>query len=410
MKKKLYRNTEDLATEVTSIALEEDYLMYTTISQLEFVDLSSGKMVYSRKLERGSKIVTLIKDKSQVVLQLPRGNLEIISPRILSLKIIKRHLLHQKYCLAFDLMRKERIDLNLLIDLDPSKFVQELEIFVQEIESIQWLNLFLSDLKNEDVTSSSYQFCFNQEAPLFDGYEVSSKISFVCEKMANIFEKLDKLKYLLPVVTCHVKNGQVDSALSLIWDLKRAGTPDEQKKAEEAFRHLLYLIDINVLYNVALGMYDYPMVLFVAQKSQKDPKEYIPFLNELNQLDQHYAKYKIDVHLKRFQKAIEHISNLSGDQEKFQECLQLIQKHELFEQGMNSFNGKDEKCHMKICVLYGDHLRIKGKFMDASLMYERGGDFQQALSCARNSLDWQKCIILQGKLGATFEEIGEYIK
>ena len=66
MKKKLYRNREDFATEVTSIVLEEDYLMYTTISQLDFVDLSSGKMVYTRKLERGSKIVSLIKDKSQV--------------------------------------------------------------------------------------------------------------------------------------------------------------------------------------------------------------------------------------------------------------------------------------------------------------------------------------------------------
>lgn len=307
-------------------------------------------------------------------------------------------------------MRKERIDLNLLVDLNPLKFVQELDIFVHEIANIQWLNLFLSDLKNEDVTSTSYQFCYNEESAVPEGYEVASKINFLCEKMANIFEKLDKLKYLLPIVTCHVKNGKVESALTLIWDLKRVGTSDEQKKAEEAFRHLLYLIDINILYNVALGMYDYPMVIFVAQKSQKDPKEYIPFLNELNQLDQHYAKYKIDVHLKRFEKAVEHISNLSENQDKFLECIQLIQKHELFEQGMKSFDGKCEKCHMKICVLYGDHLRMKGKFLDASLMYERGGDFQQALSCARTSLDWQKCIALQGKLGATFEEIGEYIK
>lgn len=71
-KKKLYRNQEELATEVTSLILEEDYLMYTTISQLDFLDLSSGKMVYTRKLERGSKIVTLIKNKSQVKKEVPK--------------------------------------------------------------------------------------------------------------------------------------------------------------------------------------------------------------------------------------------------------------------------------------------------------------------------------------------------
>ena len=38
---------------------------------------------------------------------------------------------------------------------------------------------------------------------------------------------------------------------------------------DEAMRYLLYLVDVNDLYNVALGTYDFDLVLMVAEKSQK---------------------------------------------------------------------------------------------------------------------------------------------
>ena len=78
--------------------------------------------------------------------------------------------------------------------------------------------------------------------------------------------------------------------------------------AEEALKYTMFLVDVNELYDVALGMYDLPLVVMVAEKSQKDPKEYLPFLNELNKLPLDYRHYKIDVHLKRYRKALQHIS------------------------------------------------------------------------------------------------------
>lgn len=48
-------------------------------------------------------------------------------------------------------------------------------------------------------------------------------------------------------------------------------------------------------------------VLFVAQKSQKDPKEYLQFLNELKKYPENYRKFKIDSHLKKFQLALVHL-------------------------------------------------------------------------------------------------------
>lgn len=411
LKKKLYLNSKELATEVTSLTIttDNDYLIFTTIAELKFVEIegrSPLQIVETRRIERGSKIVSLIKDKSQIIFELPRGNLETISPRILSFKIVRRLLKLQKYQYAFDLLRKERINLNLLIDLNPQKFLKELELFIAQIDNIQWLNLFLTELRNEDVTQTMYKFCGKPdfEEEIFDGtFLTATKIEQLCHKMLEIFQKTDARKYLLPSITCHVKTQQIELALQMIWELKQTGTGD--READDAVKYLLYLIDINVLYDIALGMYDYQLVLFVAQKSQKDPKEYVPFLNELNKLDLSYSKYKIDCHLKRFAKAVGHIAGLChSDDEKFEECVELVKKHNLYDSALASFSGH-QKCYKRICVLYGDYLRVKGKLLDASLMYERGGEYQQALAGARNILDWQRCLVLAKKCGSSEEEM-----
>ena len=39
--------------------------------------------------------------------------------------------------------------------------------------------------------------------------------------------------------------------------------------AEDALKYSLFLVDVNQLYDVALGMYDFSLVLMVAEKSQK---------------------------------------------------------------------------------------------------------------------------------------------
>jgi elongator complex protein 1 len=51
-------------------------------------------------------------------------------------------------------MRKHRIDLNLLHDHNPQQFSHCIEEFVKQINSIDNLNLFISSLKNENVTET----------------------------------------------------------------------------------------------------------------------------------------------------------------------------------------------------------------------------------------------------------------
>lgn len=43
---------------------------------------------------------------------------------------------------------------------------------------------------------------------------------------------------------------------------------------DDALKHSLLLVDVNQLYNVALGMYDFDLVLLIAEKSQKVKSTY----------------------------------------------------------------------------------------------------------------------------------------
>lgn len=407
----LYVNGEKVATDVTSFLLTEQFILFTTLDQLKFIRLDGKEVINERRIERGGRLVTSVSHDSRTILQMPRGNLETIQPRVLSLVIIGELLDAHSYKKAFDLLRKQRINLNLLVDHDPVDFLAHVNEFIADIDNIQWLNLFLSDLLNEDVTASmyasNYQHLKDRTLSTETAFSQSTKVNLVCEKFCESFERDPTTKYLLPMITAHVKRKHIEKALNILWYVRQAElNPTEGKRtsvsAQEALKYLLYLVNVNDLYDVALGMYDFDLVLFVAQKSQKDPKEYLPFLNELKQFEENYRKYRIDNHLKRYEKALEHIVKCGA--EKLEECLELVEKHNLYTQALRLFKPSHE-CYNDIVIQYADHLRSKQVFHEATLMYERGGDYKQALLSAKHTLNWKKCLRLAVKLEYSKEDI-----
>lgn len=406
----LYIDGDKVASDVTSFLVTEQFILFTTLDQLKFIRLDGKEVINERRIERGGRLVTSVPHDSRTVLQMPRGNLETIQPRVLSLVIIGELLDAHFYRKAFDLLRKQRINLNLLVDHNPVDFLAHIPEFIADIDNIQWLNLFLSDLQNEDVTTtmyaSNYQHLKDRSSSRETVFTNSNKIDVVCERFCEVFSYDSTMKHLLPMITAHVKQKNLENALTILWRVRQSELmpyegPKATVSAQEALKYLLYLVNVNDLYDVALGMYDFDLVLFVAQKSQKDPKEYLPFLNELKQLEENYRKYRIDNHLKRHQKALEHIVKCGV--EKLEECLDLIEKHNLYTQALRLFKSSDE-CYNDIVIQYADHLRAKGAFYEATLMYERGGDCKQALLSAKHTLDWRKCQRLATRCRLSMED------
>lgn len=118
------------------------------------------EQISSRKLERGSKIVTVVHDN--ILLQMPRGNLETIQPRALTLHSAASLISKCEYKKLFSLFRKHRINMNLIVDHQPQTFLLNVSRFVQQINDPADLSLFLSELADVDVTRDIYKDYYNQ--------------------------------------------------------------------------------------------------------------------------------------------------------------------------------------------------------------------------------------------------------
>jgi len=64
-----------------------------------------------RRVEMGSKIVTVLPEDFTLILQMPRGNLETIYPQTLILAEVRRNLDQLEFGTAFCCMRKHWLNL-----------------------------------------------------------------------------------------------------------------------------------------------------------------------------------------------------------------------------------------------------------------------------------------------------------
>jgi len=107
-------------------------------------DLSDER---TRQIERGSKLVTVMPSVPAVVLQAPRGNLETVSPRALVLASVRQSIEKKNFRSAFLTCRTHRIDMNILHTHDPDLFMASIPLFIQQLQEVEYIDLFLSSLK-----------------------------------------------------------------------------------------------------------------------------------------------------------------------------------------------------------------------------------------------------------------------
>lgn len=138
-----------------------------------------------------------------------------------------------------------------------------------------------------------------------------SKINNICDVLKVEIEKKnndqdEKNKYLLTLLTIYVKKQpqEIKQALDLIREMQKEEKKSKEAQlkvkmipphlnpitlkkyedtgtvigAREALAYISWLVNANKLYDVALTTYDFELVTLVASQTQKDPKEYVPYL------------------------------------------------------------------------------------------------------------------------------------
>ena len=226
-----------------------------------------------RSVERGSRIVAILPGTPQAVLQMPRGNLEGIYPRALVLRYAMNEIGRRQYGEVFTMMRKHKVNLNLIVDLNPKKFLEEdILLFLQQVTTIDHLNLFISCLQNWDSTSTQYRIppWFNLESEvdveskkLFD---FSTKINQVCTRLRSVMIETAKNgqlserravtegHFLLPILSTFAKQTppQLEDALLLIKENAERSANTSKKPplfsdaAQSSIQYLAFLADYEV--------------------------------------------------------------------------------------------------------------------------------------------------------------------
>ncbi|PVF95559.1 IkappaB kinase complex, IKAP component [Serendipita vermifera] len=321
-----------------------------------------------RRVERGSRIVTAVPSQMNVVLQMPRGNLETISPRPMALEVICLDIDSLEYAKAFSACRKHRIDFDIIVERSPDRFIENLGLFLQQITDVDDLNLFLTSLGR---------------------LKTKEWLNPICQGIRQTLEEKDPVHYVNCVLTSYVVESppKQEEALAHLHKLKATNS----QIVEDAVQYIIFLVDADVLFDIALGMYDFALVLLIAQHSRRDPREYLPFLRELKALKPFYQRFRIDDHLKKYSRALGNLHEAGP--EHFEEALRYIERHQLYSEAVALW--RDETQEYKVIMdRYGDWLMDRREFREASLAFELADKPSKTMLAYEKDLAWKPLFTL----------------
>ena len=444
-KSRLYLNDIMLSESASSffLSLNHEFLCYVTTGsrcQTRFLPL---KEVHSfdplmgleqnyllegyepRNVEQGSRVVAILPQRPQMILQMPRGNLESIYPLALVLRYLMSRIAAGVYGEAFRMMRKHKVDLNLIVDLNPKEFLDGgISSLVKQVDVIDYLNLFISTLQNYDVTQSRFPIptWFRDRIKKSEGpqtFDFSTKVNQICRKARSVMLDFERNEdkpnryYLLPILSTFAKEDppRLDEALCLIKEdavkensVKISKNPLFSENAQSSIKYLAFLAEYELLFETALGMYDFEIARAVARNSQMDPKIYLPLLKRFNTLPAFFSRYEVDMRLKRFELALKNLYESNAQNEdldefpqyqipngnSFEECMKLIDEHKLHKLGLELFRADTEKSK-KVLSALGNSLMEQRRPATALTVYlsTEPPDIEGAMRAARSAHDWR---------------------
>lgn len=107
------------------------------------------------------------------------------------------------------------------------QFLDNIQSFIEQIDNVNLLNLFITELSNENVTTGLYKSMYQYTIEENNNKKQESKtneidkINLICEQMILMLEKLNPIRYFLAILSCHAKKNDLDEALKKIMKHKR---------------------------------------------------------------------------------------------------------------------------------------------------------------------------------------------
>lgn len=393
-----------LCEECTSFVLHEGFVLFTTRSHVLYcMQLDSrAKRAYkgsetsipslvdvfdsisgtgaipegqgaTRPIDRGSILIAGVPQDVSIVLQAPRGNLECVAPRPLVFEAVDRDAKEGLYEQAFKLCRRQRVDMNHIVEADRERFLREIDRFVDDVGKEGDLCVFLTFVKGDEAG-----------------------VNAICDAVVQAIGRREDADSLVNgVITGLIRRSprDVDGALRVVRDLRGRNEEAGAKAVDYMF---VVTKDENAVYEHALGLYDVNFAGFVAEKSGLDPGEFRGVLQRLARLGEMEMKYEIDMMLGRFEDAVRHLFECG--RERWDECVRLCHEHKTYETGLDVFT--DSEIVKELKVGYAKYLRSKERWIEAAEMFVQVEEFHEASTCYSAGGMWEYavwCVKRSGK-------------
>ena len=130
---------------------------------------------------------------------------------------------NMEYGKAFRMLRQHKIDINLLYDVNPDKFMHNISKFTKEVSQVDYLNLFINSLNEEargkelefmrpqnpeDLIRLEHQEFIKKDINDEQASEIPThhKVNKICDALKQELWGMNaENKYLLPILTTYIK-------------------------------------------------------------------------------------------------------------------------------------------------------------------------------------------------------------
>ena len=380
-----------------------------------------------------------------------------------------------KLSAAFLLLRKHKLSLGLLTDLEPDKFLLSVtsgELF-RQLKPKQ-LDLLVLDLSEGCSPELKYVLTAEQieeRAQIFENrFGKKGKVEGLCMlvlrslqeqfgfgKVKNemvVFSKLVPTRYQeglsrIKLLKTAVERDENDSQPNKVsntkaqirhniskWKMPKTAAPHLKKTIysvsgqhqaipskdniiiqtkknplsrapsyKDALKYFCWLVDARQLYNSALASFDLDLAILVAQFTNMDPKEFLPYIESIRKMgDCVDSRVKICVDLKLFRKALlqiqKFLSESTSNQSKTHQDLiqkwksavvELIKEENLYAFGLELFwSSSDISLNIKRAL--AKKLALDQNVKSAAEMWAQIGDFGEAFEAYVVVKDWKKAL------------------
>lgn len=435
-----YSNSGDRMITHVVIATKQDLLFIVDVGDIVHGELEKiyenfhpvvakhrkgeNESIFINIWEKGAQIVGVLHgDESAVILQTSRGNLEIVYPRKLVLVSIINALANRRFKDALQMLRRHRIDFNIIVDhCGWQAFIGSAADFVLQVGNLNYVTEFVCAIKSEDVMETLYKSytslsCIKGDKVLQHSESKSTdgdgKVSSILTAIRNALE--DQVEETpareLCILTTLAKSSPpaLEEALrriKIIRELELSAASDPKRlsypSSEESLKHLLWLSESEAVFEAALGLYDLNLAAIVALNSQKDPKEFLPLLQELERMPELLMQYNVDLKLQRYDSALRHI--VSAGDAYYEDSMKLMRKvPELYSMGLQLV--VDSEKRQQVLEAWGDHLNASKCFEDAATTYLCCSCYEKALKSYREGGNWTGVLTVAGLMKLSKDDL-----